>query len=313
VETINSIIKLFSVGLLLATLRMATPLIFGAIGGTFSERSGVINIGLEGMMLMGAFGAAFTSLLTGNPWLGVLAAMITGGLMGSVHAVMCIKFKANQIVIATGINIMAIGIPSLILQGYWGNAGRTPLVKGLPTTSISFLKDVPFLGVLLGTHNPLTYAALLLVPIAHIVLFKTRFGLRVRAVGEHPRAADTVGINVFKIRYICVILSGVLAGLGGAYLSLGQLSMFIKSMTAGRGFISLAAMIFGKWTPLGAFGAALLFGLADGIQMTAQAQGIPIPNDFLLMLPYIITMVALSGFIGRATPPGAIGKPYEKH
>lgn len=312
-EIIPGFLKIFSIGLLVATLRMATPLIFGAIGGMFSERSGVMNIGLEGMMLMGSFGAGITALITGNAWLGVLVAATVGGVMGVIHAVMCIRFKANQVVIATGINIMAMGIPPLILQTYWGNPGRTPIVKSLAEISIPVLKDIPFFGQLLGTHSPLTYAALLLVPLAHVILFKTRFGLRIRAVGHHPRAADTLGINVFVVRYICVISSGVLAGLGGAYLALGQLSMFVDGMTAGRGFIALAAMIFGKWTPLGCFGASLLFGFADGLQMTIQAHGIPIPSDFLLMIPYILTMVTLAGFIGKATPPGAIGKPYEKH
>ncbi|QGP93124.1 Branched-chain amino acid transport system / permease component [Neomoorella glycerini] len=311
-ETMAALSGLFSLGLLLATLRMATPLIFGAIGCMFSERSGVMNIGAEGMMLMGAFAAALTSLFTGNPWLGVLAAAIAGGFMGTLHAIMSIHFRADQVVSGAAINIMAVGVPALVLQRLWGNPGRSPLVPSLPEITIPGLKEVPVLGALLGTHNPLVYLALLLVPLAHIVLFKTRFGLHVRVVGEHPRAADTVGINVFAIRYVCVILSGVLAGLGGAYLSLGQLSLFVQQMTAGRGFIGMAAMIFGKWTPLGAFLACLLFGFADGLQMTAQAIGIPIPKNFLLMIPYVLTMVALAGFIGRAMPPAAIGKPYRK-
>jgi len=312
-EIISGFLSIFSMGLLVATLRMATPLIFGAIGGMFSERSGVMNIGLEGMMLMGAFGAGITSLITGNAWLGVLIGATVGGVMGTIHAVMCIRFKANQVVIATGINIMAMGIPALILQTYLGNPGRTPIVASLADISIPVLKDIPILGQLLGTLNPLTYVALLLVPLSHVILFKTSFGLRIRAVGHHPRAADTLGINVYAVRYICVISSGVLAGLGGAYLALGQLAMFVNGMTAGRGFIALAAMIFGKWTPLGGFGAALLFGFADGLQMTAQAHGIPIPSDFLLMIPYVLTMIALAGFVRKASPPTAIGIPYEKN
>ncbi len=309
---IADFISIFSTDLIIATLGMATPLIFGSISGTFSERAGVINLGIEGMMLMGAFGAGMVSLITGNPWLGVLLGGLMGGLMGVIHAVMCIQFKANQSVVGVGINIMAAGIPAIILQFYWGNPGRTPLVNSIDNISIPIISKIPILGPILGNLNPLTYMAFLLVAIAHLVIFHLPFGLRMRAVGNHPEAADTVGVNVYSVRYICVITSGFLAGLGGAYLSVAQLSMFCNGMTAGRGFIAMAAMIFGKRTPLGCLGAALLFGFSDALQMTLQAKGIPIATDFLLMIPYVLTMITLAGFVGKTVDPAANGKPYIK-
>ncbi len=307
-----AIFQIFSANLFAATLGMATPLIFGSISGAISERSGVINIGIEGMMLMGAFGAGMVSLILGNPWLGVLFGGILGGIMGLIHAFMCIRLKANQPVVGVGINIIASGIPALILHRYWGNPGRTPIIASIRNISVPGLRSIPVIGDVFGNLNPLTYLALLVVAVAHIVFFKTSFGLRMRAVGHHPKAADTVGINVFAVRYICVISSGILAGLGGSYLSVAQLSMFVSNMTDGRGFIALAAMIFGKRTPIGCLGAALLFGFADALQMTLQARGVPIASDFLLMLPYILTMITLAGFVGKTVDPGAIGKPYMK-
>jgi simple sugar transport system permease protein len=272
----------------------------------------VINIGIEGMMLMGAFGAGVVTLIFGNPWLGVLAGFFMGGIMGLIHAFLCIRLEANQPVVGVGINIIAGGIPALILYRFWNNPGRTPMIESIENIRIPLLSRIPVLGDILGNLNPLTYIALLLVIVAHMVFYKTTFGLRMRAVGHHPKAVDTVGINVFKIRYICVVASGMLAGLGGAYLSVAQLSMFVNNMTDGRGFIALAAMIFGKRTPIGCFGAALLFGFADALQMTLQAVGVPIPSDFLLMLPYILTMITLAGFVGKTVDPMAIGQAYKK-
>ncbi|NQT60203.1 MAG: ABC transporter permease [Bacteroidetes bacterium] len=307
------LLNIFTPTLAAATLGMATPLIFGSISGTFSERTGVINLGIEGMMLMGAFGAGMATLITGNPWIGVLFGGLLGAVMGLIHAVMCIRFRANQSVVGVGINIMAAGIPAIILQFYWGNPGRTPLLESIENISIPLISRVPVLGEMIGKLNPLTYLALLLVLVSHIIIFKTPFGLRMRAVGHHPKAVDTVGVNVFRIRYICVVTSGFLAGIGGSYLAVAQLSMFVNGMTAGRGFVALAAMIFGKWTPLGCLGAALLFGFSDALQMTLQAQGVPIPSDFLLMVPYILTMIALAGFVGKAVAPASNGKPYIKN
>lgn len=308
----NLLSQLIDLSLLAATLRLATPIIYAAIGGLFSERSGVMNIALEGIMLIGAFVAVVVSFFTNDPWLGVLAAMIAGGLTAAIHAVVCIKFKADQIVSATGINILGAGLPGFLLVRIWGQYGMSPLVPGLSTVRLPLLSDVPIVGPVLGSQNPLVYVALLLVLISHIFFFWTPLGLRIRAVGEHPRAADTAGIDVFKLRYACVITSGVLAGIGGAYLSVGQLSQFSQLMTQGRGFMGLAAMIFGNWKPVGALIACLLFGFADALQMSAQAMGVPLPPEFLQMVPYVLTLIAVTGFIGRAIAPAAIGRPYEK-
>lgn len=305
---ISNIIALIS-----TSLRMATPLIFAAMGGVFSERSGVINIALEGIMLIGAFAAMATSYLTGNPWLGVLMAMLAGLVISLLHAVISIEFRANQVVSGTAINILALGLTNFLLRSMFKNAGQSPSVNTVGNWSIPVIRDIPFIGEIIGEHIPFVYMALILVGFSYWILWKTPFGLRVRAVGEHPAAADSVGINVKKIRYISVLISGVLAGLGGASLSIGLLDLFVENMTAGRGFIALAAMIFGKWTPQGALMAALLFGFADSMQMLAQTIGLDfIPRQFLLMLPYVLTILALSGVIGSATPPAADGEPYIK-
>lgn len=308
----QEILSLFSTSFFASAIRMATPLILGGIGAMFSERAGILNLGVEGMMLMGAFAAAITSLATGNPWLGVLGGAAVGGLVGLLHAFMCIKVKSNQTVIGTGINILAMGIPPMILQALYGNPGSSPAVPSLKAISIPGLVHIPIIGKIIGTQNPLTYIALLLVPAATFFLYKMKTGLQIRAVGEHPLAADTVGVNVFGIKYGCVILSGVLAGVGGAYLSLSQVSMFVKGMTNGRGFMAMAAMIFGNWTPVGVLKGSLLFGFADSLQMSIQVAGWPIPTEVLLSIPYILTIVTLAGFVGRATAPKGVGKPYIK-
>ncbi len=295
---------------LAAALRMATPLIFTSLGGIFAERSGVINIGLEGMMLIGAFTGMLTSYFTGQPWLGLIGALIAGALMGLVHAVAAVTYKVNQVVSGTAINIFAVGVTVFLLRWIFDVAGTSPSVSRIPVVTIPLVNRIPVIGQIVGTHNIMVYLALVLVVIVHIFLFKTVWGLRLRSVGEHPKAADTVGIDVFLTRYLAVITSGALAGLGGAYLSIAHLSRFGDQMTAGRGFIALAAMIFGKWTPFGALGASLLFGFANAVQMRLQELGIP--SQFVQMVPYILTMIALAGFIGRATPPKAIGKPYKK-
>jgi len=301
-----------SIGLLAATLRVATPLIYAAIGTLFSERSGVMNIGVEGMMLFGAFTAVAGSYYTAGPWIGVAAAVAVGALLGLLHAWACVTLGANQIVSGAAINLLAVGIPNYLLLALWNRPGVSPLVAGIEPIRLPLADSMPLVGGLFDALNPLVYGAFALALAAHFLLFKTPLGLRIRAVGEHPRAADTVGVRVERLRYLCVVLSGALAGLAGAYLSVAHLSLFTKQMTQGRGFIAMAAMIFGKWTPLGTLGACLLFGLAEALQLSLQTQELALPADLLMALPYLVTLLALAGFVGRARAPAAIGRPYRK-
>jgi simple sugar transport system permease protein len=243
---------------------------------------------------------------------GMVGAIVFGFLVSMIHAVVSIRFRADQVVSGVAINILALGLTGFLLQLIFKTSGNSPSVPNLAAAPIPGLASIPVLGDIFFNQPPIVYIALLAVPVSAFVLFRTPLGLRIRAVGEHPKAADTVGINIFQLRYLGVGLSGVLAGLGGAYLSIGQLNIFTENMTNGRGFIALAAVIFGKWNPWGALGACLLFGLADAIQISLQNAGVDIPSDFLLMLPYILTLVALAGFIGRSRPPAASGVPYEK-
>jgi len=304
----TEIFDLITVGLFASAIRMATPIAFAALGGIFSERAGIINIGLEGMMLTCAFSAVATTHFLGNPWLGVLFALLIGALLGLLHGLITIKFAGNQIVSGTGINILALGLTAFMSQVIWGSRGASDAVQGIDPISIPLIKDIPIIGGIIGVHSPLVYILIISVAISYIILFKTPFGLRIRAVGEHPAAADTAGVNVFKTKYYCLIISGMLAGFGGAFLSLGHLNLFAWGMTGGRGFIALAAMIFGGWKPLGAFGASLLFGFSDALQMRLQTLGV-LPPQIILTIPYILTIIVLAGVIGRVTPPSNY-KPY---
>jgi len=305
-----NLLDVLNVGLFAAALRMATPIAFASLGGIFSERVGIVNIGLEGTMLMSAFSGVAATYYTGNPWLGVAVGVIVGGALGLLHAFLTVRFVANQIVSGTGINIFAMGFTAYMSQVIWGSRGASDSVRGLGAVSIPLLKDVPILGKILGTHSPLVYVMLIVTVLSYIVLFRTPLGLRIRAVGEHPAAAETAGINVYGIKYLCVTLSGMLAGLGGVFLSLGHLNLFAWGMTGGRGFIAMAAMIFGKWMPFGAFGASIMFGLADALQMRLQALGL-LPPQIILMIPYLLTVAVLAGVVGRALPPSDY-KPYVK-
>lgn len=290
-----------------ATIRQSTPIILGALCGIMCERSGVVNIGIEGQMLLAAFMGFMVNVWTGNLFVSVLGAMATGALMGLLLAFMSVTLKLDQIIGGTIINILALG-----LTGFFYTAGLTTEGKIQPL-SLGFLADIPLIGRVLFTNPPITYIAIILVFVLQFVLFKTTWGLRTRAVGEHPRAADTLGINVFSTRYINVILGGAIAGLAGAFLTLEAVGSFERGMTNGRGFVSLAVMIFGKWSPLGAWGAALLFGFANAIQTQLQFMGtLNIPHQFIGMLPYLLTIIVLAGFVGRARPPAADGDPYEK-
>lgn len=299
---------------LASAIRQSTPLVLGALCGMLGERTGVINIGIEGQMLMSAFVGFLANVYTGNLFLAVLAGILTGMLMGLFLAFMSITLKMDQIIGGTVINIVAIG-----LTGYLYVAGLTTEGK-LQPIDLGPLADIPLIGTVLFNWPPITYLTFLLVFVIHYVLFFTRWGLRSRAVGEHPRAADTVGINVFLTRYINVTIAGGLAGLAGAYLTLEAVGSFERNMTNGRGFIALAVMIFGRWTPLGAWGAALLFGLALAMATQLQFMGIDefmgfeIRHQYVGMFPYILTIVVVSvlGLLGRFRPPAAIGQPYEK-
>ena len=305
-----NLLDVFNVGLFAAALRMATPIAYAALGGIFSERVGIINIGLEGVMLTSAFTGVAVSYYTGNPWLGVLAAVAVGGLLGFFHAILTVKFVGDQIVSGTGLNIFAMGFTAYMSKVIWGSRGASESVTGIKAVTIPLLRQVPILGDILGKHSPLFYVMLAVTVVSYVVLFKTPLGLRIRAVGEHPTAAETAGIDVIRVKYLCVTLSGMLAGLGGVFLSLGHLNLFARGMTGGRGFIAMAAMIFGKWTPFGAFGASLLFGFADALQMRLQAMGL-LPPQIILTIPYLLTIAVLAGVVGKARPPSDY-KPYEK-
>ena len=298
-----------------SALRATTPLLLAALGGLFSERSGVVNIALEGIILFGGLAAAISvqqlevRLLAANPeanlaylpWLGLVFAAIIGGFVGWIHAVISIRYKADQIISATAINLMAIGMPALILTGLYQNT----------TTSQPIQNRLPLWGPAGFQLSPLVYLAFILVPLVYFLVFKTPFGLRLRAVGEHPEAADSVGINVRRMRYYGVIISGVLAGLAGAYLSIGNLNQYVANMSGGRGFIALAALIFGKWHPVGVLGATLLFGAFQAAATLLGGSNL-LPPTIVESIPFILTMLVLAGFIGRAIPPKAVGKPFDK-
>ncbi|NMM65428.1 ABC transporter permease [Clostridium sp. P21] len=298
--------------LLASTLRMATPLIFAGLGGVFSEKSGVVNIGLDGMMTVGAFFAVFGSYLTGSPLIGILFAAIAGGLLALLHAFLSISLKADQIISGTAINLFATAFASFLIFKIFKKGGQTDIVTGLPYGIPAAIKGIPIIGPLIGGLNWFVIVAIILVFVVNFVLFKTPVGLRIRAVGEHPSAADTLGINVYKVRYVCVVLSGILAGIGGAALSIGMTPIYKEGMVAGRGFIALAAMIFGNWKPKGTMWACLLFAFGSALEINAQSLSLNIPTEIYSMIPYILTMLALAGFVGKTTAPAADGVPYEK-
>jgi ABC-type uncharacterized transport system permease subunit len=299
-------------GLLQLTLEAGVLLLLPALGGVLSERSGVTNIAMEGMMLTGAFFAVVVDLATRNPWIATLAAIVAGGLMALIHAVVSIRFHANQIISGFAINIFAGGLTAFLVDKLFNESGGTDHVAQgarLPYITVPVLSNIPFIGPVLFQQNIIVYVGLLLLVVINFMLFRTRLGLRLRAVGEHPQAADTAGINVYVLRYGAVIASGLLSGLAGAFLSIGILNVFNPGMTDGRGYIALAAMIFGKWSPVGAFVACLIFGLGEAIY--ANNSSIHISPQLLATLPYLLTLVVLAGLVGKSTPPAADGIPYE--
>lgn len=302
----------FIIALLSASIRLSVPILFAALGGMYSERSGVVNIGLEGIMLVGAFAGVVGSYFTGSYWMGALVAVLSGVMIAALFALITVKIKINQIVSGVAINLLAIGLTSFFYRALFGITTVPITVKAFEPVNIPILSNIPIVGEILFRQTILVYVAFLLVPISYYIFYKTSLGLSIRTVGEHPMAADTVGIPVNKVRTICVLISGALAGLGGCFLSLGQFNMFVDNMVSGRGFIAVAAVIFGKWSPKGVLMASLIFGVADALQIRIQMSGVAIPYQFLLMFPYLLTVVAVTGIVGRTTSPKALGKPYEK-
>jgi simple sugar transport system permease protein len=293
-------------GFVAQTIRISVPYALGAMGTTFSERGGVINIAAEGIFLNSALAYTLAAYYTESGWLGVLAAIVAGLLTAGLHALVTVTFRADQITSGIGINLLAVGLTRFVLKAVFHSSSNSERVAGIPAWNIPGLSSLPGIGPLLST--PLVLITIALVFVSWWVLFRTPIGLRLRAVGEHPEAAATLGLSVVRWRYAGVLVSGVLAGLGGAWLASDQ-RMFTDGMSAGRGYIALAAMIVGKWNPMGAAAACLLFGAAETLQIRMQGQGVP--NEFLQMLPYVITMAVLAGAIGRSRPPASVGKPYD--
>ena len=310
-ESLDSIL---TAGLLASTLRFATPLAFAAIGGIFSERSGVVNIGLEGMMLVGAFFGIWGAVWSGTWIVGLLMAMLAGGLLALIHAFFSIHLRADQIVSGFAVNFLALGLTGYLFSAIYPG-GIEQSVSRVPNVNLGFLESIPLVGAFLdgvfGSLNLLVWVMFGVVILGYVVLFKTPIGLRIRSVGEHPKAADTVGISVYGVRYAAVVTSGVLAALGGAFLSIGFVGSFSENMTSGRGFIALAAVIFGKWRPGWAFAACLLFGFGFALAIPLQREA-DVSENLISTLPYVLTLVALVGLIGRSIPPAAVGRPYVK-
>ena len=298
--------------LLAGSLALAVPLIFGSLAGAMSERSGVVNIAIEGQLLAGAFSSALIASVTHSIWLGLLAAAVAGCLVAWVLAVFAIKYVVDQIIVGVVLNVLVVGLTNFLFSTLMNDLATYNSPPRFDTLAIPLLSQIPVLGPVLFNQTPIVYLMYLAVAVVWVALFKTRWGLRVRAVGEYPKAADTVGIKVHLTRYLAVIIGGGLAGIGGAFFTLGQVGAFGKEMTNGAGYIALAALIFGRWNPVYAAIAALLFGFSENLQFGLAILGSSVPSEFLLMLPYVLTVVAVAGFVGRVVAPAADGKPYLK-
>ena len=299
-------------GMLQSTVLRATPITLGALGGVLCERAGVVHIAIEGMMLAAAFTGALVASAAGDQVVGLLGAVAIGGLLGLVLGLLSIRYRVDQIIGGTVINIFALGLTSFLSAKVFSEYQELNSPGVMRVVRVPLLSDIPVLGPILFVNNLFVYAMLVLVPLLAVALFRTRWGLRLRAVGEHPRAADTVGIDVFRVRYRAVVLGGMVAGLAGAFFTLGSVGRFDENMTAGRGFIALAALIFGRWHPVGALAAALVFGFAESLQSKLAILATPIPSEFLLMAPYLVTLLVVAGVVGRSRAPAADGEPYVK-
>ncbi len=301
------------VGMMNTSVVRATPIALAALCGVISERAAVINIGLEGIMLMSAMTSVMIATLLHNLYAGLVAGMLTGMIIAGLHAILVIYFKVDQIISGVAVNIVGTGASSFIsnryMQIYTDQINNSGIFPNIP---IPLLAKIPILGPVVFENNVIVYIMLMLVAVTFVVLFYTRWGLRTRAVGEHPKAADTLGVRVYMTRYVNVILGGLVAGIGGAYFTIGSVGRFDKMMTAGKGFIGLAAMIFGNWNPVGALGSSMIFGFADSLQVKMQILNIPVPTEFLQMAPYLVTIIVLAGLVGKVHTPAADGLPYEK-
>ena len=301
------------VSLLGGAVALAVPLVFGALGGVIGERAGVVNIAIEGQLLFGAFAAAITASLTGSPWAGLLAAMVAGALIALVLGLFAITYFVDQVIVGVVLNVLVIGLTNFLFrQVLTPNADTLNSPDRFQAMPLPILGDIPLIGPIFFRQTPLVYVLYVVVALVAFALYRTRWGLRVRSVGEHPLAADTVGIKVNRTRYRTILLAGAIAGMGGAYFSLVSVAGFNREMTGGAGFIALAAVIFGKWDPIRATLAALLFGFASNLQGVLSAIGSPVPSQFMLMLPYLVTIFAVAGLVGRSRPPAADGIPYRK-
>ena len=300
----------FITELLSSGLRMTTPILFTSMGEVFSERSGITNIGLEGLMTIGAVSAFISTSLTGSLWLGVLVAIVCGIVFNMLFAYCVIYRHSDQIVMGMALNILTAGLATFVYRAVFGVSQTPAKIDGFKGISVPLLSKIPLIGKVVFSQNILLYIAFALVPVCSFVLFKTKFGLQLRAVGEYPRAADSMGVKVYRQRLFACMIGGAFGGLGGAYLSIAYMGMYVDNLVSGRGFIAMAAVIFGKWNPKGVLGATLLFGFTDALQMRLQAMNLGIPYQFMAMLPYVVTLVALVCFVGKSVGPAANTKNY---
>ncbi len=297
------------IGILASGIRLATPYLYAAIGETFGQKSGVLNLGVEGQMLLGSFAAFYVTFKTGNLWLGLLTAMLVGALMGLAMAYVTVNLHAQQGISGIGFYLFGLGMSELLFQRLMGSVET---IQGFPRVHIPFLSDIPGIGEIFFSQNLLVYGAYLLVPLAWFVLNKTTLGLKIRAVGENPDAADSLGVSVARVRYFTIILGGTLSGIAGASLSIALLNVFQQGMTSGQGFIAVALVYFGAWRPVGVLGGALLFSLVNSLQLWIQVLGIPIPSDIAVMMPYVLTILVLVATVSRVRAPSALSKPFER-